>query len=278
LHLRRGNPAARRGVMSLVPARLAGEGDPLMPASTLGFLLSFVVFLGSCAAAPASPLPDARPADFEIAYNRGGGMVPYGEGLRLSASGGTYSLFNHGIQLEIAFAVKPDDLDRLYRLVKENRFDAIQTEQQKVYDRGGTSLQVTAAGRVYNVADSGMSFVKEPWRKQFAAVADALEAFARGTGREGGVEAAIVWDESLYFKHPRVAVDAGDAFLGANDDSPSSQSVRLRLAARRAYTVTIELDGASGGEPVKQTVSLDLTKAKTLRMRFADGKVVAAAE
>ena len=248
-----------------------------MPVTALGLLLSSVVFLGFCAPAPASRLPDARPADFEIAYSKGGGMVPYGDGLRLSAAGGTYTLFNHGIQIRVDFAVRPDDLDRFYRLLKENRFDRIETENQKVYDRGGTSLQVTAAGQVYNVADSGMSFVKEPWRKQFDAVASALEAFAHGTGRGDGVEAAFAWDESLYFKHPQISLDAGDAFLGAADDGSESKNVRLRFAARRTYEVAIELD-ASGAAPVKQTVAFDLAKAKTLRFRFADNRVIAVAE
>ena len=248
-----------------------------MPVTALGLLLSSAVFLGFCAPAPASRLPDARPADFEIAYSEGGGMVPYGDGLRLSAAGGTYTLFNHGIQIRVDFAVRPEDLDRFYQLLKENRFDRIETEQQKVHDRGGTSLQVTAAGQVYNVADSGMSFVKEPWRKQFAAVAEALEAFAHGTGRAGGVEAALAWDESLYFKHPQISIDAGDAFLGASDDGSESKGLRLRLAARRVYQVAIELP-ASDAAPDKQTVAFDLTKAKTLRLRFADGKIVASPE
>ena len=58
----------------------------------------------------------------------------------------------------------------------ENDFDEIDSYEQKVYDRGGESISLNwSPGKHNAVNNSGMTFIKESWNKEWNACTEAIE-------------------------------------------------------------------------------------------------------
>jgi len=122
------------------------------------------------------PLPSARPEKFTVSYYLGGGMVYYGENLYISSDSCTYEINDGGAKSKIYFTLSADELDKLYKVFKDNDFHRIKTYDQEVYDRGGESISLSwGNGKYANISDGGMTFIKENWCSEWAACLDAVK-------------------------------------------------------------------------------------------------------
>jgi hypothetical protein len=124
----------------------------------------------------SDPLPGARPEKFAVSYFLGGGMRYYGETLYISADSCTYEINDEGAKSKIYFNLSSDELDKLYKVFKDNDFHKIKTYDQEVYDRGGVSISLSwGNGKSANVSDGGMTFIKENWKNEWSACISALK-------------------------------------------------------------------------------------------------------
>src|SRR5690349_14269789 len=83
------------------------------------------------------PLPSSRPGDIVFRYHVDGGMMYYSEELFISGDSCYYKINDGGAESKIYFRMTAAQLDKLYGVFRENRFDEIKTHEEKVYDRGG---------------------------------------------------------------------------------------------------------------------------------------------
>ncbi len=153
----------------------------------LSLLLLNFVFIGSgfiCAKSisnkDCSPLPDTRPEDLRINYSVDGGMMHYGETIFISKDSCYYKINDGGAITRVNFKLTYAELDKLYIVLKENDFDEIESYEQKVYDRGGESISLNwSPGKHTAVNNSGMTFIKESWHKEWNACTEAIEKIGK---------------------------------------------------------------------------------------------------
>ena len=115
------------------------------------------------------PLPDSRPEKFAILYGLSGGMMYYSESMYLSSDSCTYEVNDGGVKSKIYFNLSAADLDGLYKIFKDNKFDRIKTYEQEVFDRGGESIYLSwADGKYASVFNGGMTFINDNWQTEWS--------------------------------------------------------------------------------------------------------------
>ncbi len=121
-------------------------------------------------------LPAQRPPDFAIRVDSSGGMVPTSSHASCDASRCVWSGMESGVPLpEQSASVTPAQIDALYWAVRAQAFDRIRLEKHgMVYDAGGTSVHVTAAGKSYDLGSSAEEGVAPDDRGRFDAVVSAV--------------------------------------------------------------------------------------------------------
>lgn len=123
-----------------------------------------------------SPLPSTRPADIVFRYHVDGGMMYYSEELFISGDSCYYKINDGGAESKIYFRMTAAQLDKLYGVFRENRFDEIETYEEKVYDRGGNSISLSWGRSKYcNVSSSGMTFIDKSWNSEWSACLSAID-------------------------------------------------------------------------------------------------------
>lgn len=224
----------------------------------------------ACAGLPAgmplgSKLPATRPADFQISVHEDGGMMPRGESVQISANESSYDVFRNDVRVVAQFTSTAAELDELYRIVRENNPDGIRTHQEKVYDRGGTSLQITVDGRVLNISNSGISFVEKGSATQFNAIVAAVKARLVCTAPDPTV-VEIFWGDRR-FSGGRIEISAGDQFAGMQigDD----QQVRVTLAK----PIRLPIRVVASGEKIQGSLEIDTSKTRRVAIAIEGGKV-----
>ena len=131
---------------------------------------------GKQSAGKNDPLPSLRPEKLVIEYHLDGGMRYYSEALYLSEDSSYYTVNNGGAISRVNFKLSTSELDELYNVFKDNKFDRIRIFEEKVYDRGGNTIFLRwGKGKMAAVSNSGMSFVEEGWREQWNACIKAIE-------------------------------------------------------------------------------------------------------
>ncbi len=222
-------------------------------------LLPVFLLLVAC----GSQLPENRPSDFYLSYYDGGGMLPYGISLTVDGQTATQSIFNQGVTVEVVYQLTPDEVDRLYQTMVENRLDRIQTyEEDEVYDRGGTNVSVTADGATYEVRDSGLTFVQVGWQEEYDAV---LEGIAQVIERPSGTVATqliILWDNAFSMSNTNLHIQLDGDFVSLISELSSNQASIVTNRVNGRYLVT--LSNASGEDSTSTT--LDLTTSLTYRL------------
>ncbi|WP_125169952.1 hypothetical protein [Leptospira perolatii] len=115
---------------------------------------------------------------------QGGGMTPNSESFYLSSAISYHKIRDYRKESILFFQSDPKIIQELYEQIRSNNFDNIQVRQEKVYDRGGISVQVTANKEVYNKSDSGMTFIRTHWRTSWKNVLEAAD-LAKSKSLEG---------------------------------------------------------------------------------------------
>lgn len=235
------------------------------------FALVFSLLLTSC----SSRLPAQRPADFFLNYSVSAGMLPYGSNVSLAGEVAHTSFFAYGVTFDVAFQPAPAELDALYQVIVDNKFDRIQTYEEEVYDRGGSSLTVTANGETFNKADGGMSYIKRGWQESYNHVEAAAKSLAIRTAPTS-TTFVIEWDDSLVALNPTIHLDMGGDFL--NLSTPSLLSGDLIRHAElttsnptATYEITVETR-LPDTTPV--SYRLDLTQTRHLLIHMKAGQLV----
>lgn len=137
------------------------------------FLLFLAITAGCNIQGQNSGLPDQRPADLKLYYHFDGGMVYHFEDLTLSADSCLYIVNEGGKKREKRFSLTPKEMEALYSILRDNRFDRIRSKTESgVYDRGGESIRIEwdKGRRQVGVSNAQMTFVEKAWIKEWNAV------------------------------------------------------------------------------------------------------------
>jgi hypothetical protein len=165
----------------------------------------------------ATDLPEARPADLDVRLTYSAGMLPEGYEFDVSATRG--EVVQHGQAVGgmrnvtlATCATSSEDLDALYRVLRDNRFDQIETYEQEVYDRGGFTLSVGFGSRTITVADGGRTFIQHDWDDQWSAVTGAVEVLMAQCSAAATVHLPVVMDGGAMATDLMVTLDGASAF------------------------------------------------------------------
>jgi hypothetical protein len=142
-------------------------------------------------------LPAERPDDLAISLSSGGGMFPAWEWLEIEGNRGAYRERHQQAERSVEFAVPDEELDRLYRTFRENRFDCIETYERRVSDRGGTTIRLRYGSETVSVSDGGMTFIEQDWQEEYRNVRDAIQAVAERAIEAARVPVTVVLEASL---------------------------------------------------------------------------------
>jgi hypothetical protein len=130
----------------------------------------------------SSALPSERPANFRLTWNRGGGMRPEGESMQLAAGESSYESWRgvgeQAQRTRLRFTLLPEELDRIYHVLRENKIDRIRNAPGRAYDKGGYSLTVLWDGKSCQISESG-GFIEPRWRDEWNRINEALDALAK---------------------------------------------------------------------------------------------------
>ena len=125
-------------------------------------------------------LPAKRPTDFQLIYHVDGGMRNRSESLFISRDSCVFKKNDEGRKTIHPFRLSVKELDELYACLQKNRFDKIEyTSKEKVYDRGGSTIDVSweLGKQTLHVSNAQMNFVKDKWQSQWQAVCKYLEKY-----------------------------------------------------------------------------------------------------
>lgn len=151
-----------------------------MPIKYYSFFTIFILFVacaGSSILSTESNLPD-QPEKIVIRWRQDGGMLPESENIHISVDSCQYVLWRNRCELKVDFTASQAEIMELYAVFKLNQFDKIKViEEQEVYDRGGTSVDISLDNKYINKSNSGMSFIHEKDWQAYAAVEKAIFDF-----------------------------------------------------------------------------------------------------
>jgi hypothetical protein len=154
------------------------------------------------------PLPDARPEKLVVEYHVDGGMMYYSEALYISEDSSYYTVNDGGAISRLNFMLSKAEMDKLYKIFTDNNFDRIKTFDKKVLDRGGSSVFMRwGKDKIASVSNSGMSFVKESWQKEWNACESALQDLIRGQKELNKKPYEIRFDKTMFGRDVSVYIN-----------------------------------------------------------------------
>lgn len=216
-----------------------------------------------------SGLPNTRPQDFQITVSEDGGMLPYSRNVTLSGTQSEDETFIDGFDVMILFQADQTELDMVYEAVQDNRFTQIRTREEEVYDRGGSSIGVRLDSDYYDVADSGMSFVRASWQEEYQNVyAAALQLI---TPPPDASAFTLTWDDSLSFGGWAMVLDMGPDYRGMTDTHSGTREVTI-YTDNAAATYSLILSNSISNNSA--TINLDLTQYQGIQLSQEQGQPV----
>ena len=152
-------------------------------ATSLPAISFFVLIFYSCGSGNSilggEPSLPENPEKIEIRWNSGGGMLPEGEDIFISADSCYWNRWQDQCNLHLDFKMTDAEVRNLYQVFIDHDFNDIEVlEEQEVYDRGGTSIDVNCDNTYYRKSNSGMSFVMENDWDDYAAIESAIYSAA----------------------------------------------------------------------------------------------------
>lgn len=108
-----------------------------------------------------SELPKDRPDNMVIEIGNGGGMLPISKGIYISKDSCYQSRWAYEAKNKTYFKLSASELDQLYKVFVDNKFDGIKTRHIQAPDRGGTSVYLRINRKTYQIHNSGGTFVKK---------------------------------------------------------------------------------------------------------------------
>ncbi len=176
-------------------------------------LFIFSGFICAKSTGDNSPLPENRPQNIRFSYSLSGGMMYYSENIFISKDSCFYSINFGGTVSRVNFKLSESELDKLYRVFVENRFDKIKTYEEMVYDRGGESISLNwGKGNIARVSNSGITFVKDSWSAEWNACLRAMVTLAKDRMNEQLKTYEIKLDSSLFGKECYIQINQNIVF------------------------------------------------------------------
>lgn len=230
----------------------------------IAFIFSGFICAKSPGSGDGSPLPGSRPDDIRFSYSQSGGMMYYSENIYISKDSCFYKINDGGSVTRVDFKLTSAELDKLYSVFKDNDFDEIKTYEEKVYDRGGESISLSwKPGKQTSVSNSGMTFVKDSWSKEWNNCLNAIEKIAKGEMEKQKKEYIIWFDKSLlgkeiYMQINRDVVVPKSTLMSESDqESVIQKIVRLSPGFHNA-SITVG--------KIYNTLKINADSTKTLRL------------
>jgi hypothetical protein len=151
--------------------------------------------LTSCSFA-SSKLP-LNPKSISIHWNKDGGMRYFSESISINRDTCEYHVNREGLKQDVKFILAENELRELNQIFIENQFDLIQTYEEEVHDRGGTSISLKVDGKSFNVSNSGMSFVKDNYYSAYKSVESAIHKYCEEELMSFKHEIVVKIDDSI---------------------------------------------------------------------------------
>lgn len=171
---------------------------------------------------------DSAPKDFRVIMRDGGGMSRQGAEYFISKDSSYADIWEDDAETKIYFKVSSSDLNKLYTIIKNNDFEDVETFREEVYDRGGTTISVTADGESYEKVDAGMTFIVESWRDEFANVENEIRRIVGDKLETMKQEVTITIDENIMEVDKIVNFNIGDfVYMSARDGWHKTVTVSL---------------------------------------------------
>lgn len=189
----------------------------------------------------SNDLPDQLPENLRIRAHQGGGMLPQSENIYISADSSYLDYFYDQARNKIHFQVSEEELKKLYAVFIENQFGKIQTREEKVYDRGGTSLYLDYGKKTARVSNSGMSFVALKWQKAYQSCWEAVQQLVQSKLQSLKRDFILVFDPSIQDSGHLLSYQISDSdiqFYSEKSGIPSEQTLRL-LPGQHSFNIHI---------------------------------------
>ena len=187
---------------------------------------------------------DNVPKDFRVTLRDGGGMVREGATYFLSKDSSYAEIWDQDAKTKIYFKVSMSQLKKLYNIILENQFHEIETYEERVYDRGGTTISYRADGSSYEKSDAGMTFIQESWRDEFAAVENEIREIVSNELDRASIDVRLDIDDSVMDQDKIVNFNVGSSFtyMSARDGWQKSVTVRLYPGEHYMYVTMLNKD------------------------------------
>lgn len=117
------------------------------------------------------------PKKIVVTWNKNGGMLPERTQIYISNDSCSYFTSKQGVDQLLEYRIPELDLKTLYNVFYTNKFNEIETFHEEIYDRGGSSISLSADTQSFSVSNSGMTLIKENNKEQYAAVEKAILNF-----------------------------------------------------------------------------------------------------
>lgn len=114
------------------------------------------------------------PKKIKIYWNENGGMMPQYSQIYISNDSCSYLSSKQNVRQLVEYAVSEEEIRSLYDVFYTNEFNKIQTYQQEIYDRGGSSVSLIVDDQSFSVSNSGVDFIKEKNKSQYATIEKAI--------------------------------------------------------------------------------------------------------
>ena len=179
---------------------------------------------------------DNVPKDFRVKLYDGGGMVRQGANYFISKDSSYAEMWEGEARTKLYFKTSMDDLKSLYNTILQYDFHRIETFEERVYDRGGTTITATYDGETYSKADAGMTFIEESWRDEFDMVEGEIRKIVARNLVPMQRQITIKFDDSFMDEDKIVNFNVGDfVYMSAKDGYNGSITVTLLPGEHYAY-------------------------------------------
>jgi hypothetical protein len=206
-------------------------------------ILSVILFSLVGAKCSNADIGDNVPKDFRVILRDGGGMARQGATYFISRDSSFADIMDNDANSKVYFKVSMDQLKSLYNIILQNSFHAIETYEEMVYDRGGTTIDVRADGESYQISNSGMTFIKENWRNEWQAVEDEIRSIISSELDRASEDVVLNIDESVMDENKIVNFNIGSfVFMSARDGYQKTFSVRLYPGEHYMYVTMLNKD------------------------------------
>mgnify|MGYP006908254287 CR=1 FL=1 len=179
---------------------------------------------------------DNVPKDFRVKLYDGGGMVRQGATYFISKDSSFAEMWEGQARTKLYFKTSMDDLKRLYNIFLQYDFHRIETFEEMVYDRGGTTITATYGGETFSKADAGMTFIEESWQDEFNMVEGEIRKIVSKSLEPMLKQVIIKFDGSFMDEDKIVNFNIGDyAYMSARDGYNQSVIITLLPGEHYAY-------------------------------------------